>query len=82
MRTAHRLLIAATLVVAFLILVKLRLYDIWDQYNVPAYVSSSLGLKEDGHFEHPPLGMVGDKVVVMAKMEKENTDWVAENLPE
>jgi hypothetical protein len=24
----------------------------------------------------------GDKVIVMAKLERENTDWVAENLPE
>lgn len=23
----------------------------------------------------------GDKVIVMAKLERENTDWVAENLP-
>jgi hypothetical protein len=24
----------------------------------------------------------GDKVIVMAKLERENTNWVAENLPE
>ena len=88
MRTAHRLLIAAVLVLAFLILVKVRLYEIWDQNNVPAYIRSSLGFSlgfdddDIDHFSHPPLGTVSDKVIVIAKMESEDTDWVAENLPE
>ena len=82
MRTIHRVLVMAALFVAFFILLKMRLYDIWDQYNVQAYLSASLGFEVEAHFEHPPLGKAGDKVVVMAKMEEENTDWVGENLPE
>ncbi|KAA6414304.1 MAG: hypothetical protein FRX48_02667 [Lasallia pustulata] len=87
MRTAHRLLIAAVLVLAFLILVKVRLYEIWDQNNVPAYIRSSLGFSlgfddDDDPFSHPPLRTVSDKVIVIAKMEREDTDWVAENLPD
>lgn len=82
MRTSHRLLIVAFLVVAFLVLVKVRLHAVWDQNNIPAYISSSLGFEAPSHFEHPPLGLVGDKVIVMAKLESENTDWVAENLLE
>jgi hypothetical protein len=31
---------------------------------------------------HDDTSQVGDKVIVMAKLEKENTDWVAQNLPE
>lgn len=75
-------MIAAFLILAFLVAVKIRLYSVWDQNNVAAYISASLGFTVEGHFEQPPLGMVDDKVIVMAKMENENTDWVAENLPE
>ena len=80
MRTSYRVLIMAVLFVAFFILLKMRLYDIWDQYNVQAYLSASLGFEVEAHFVPPPLGRAGDKVVVMAKMEEENTDWVGENL--
>jgi hypothetical protein len=31
---------------------------------------------------HDDTSQVGDKVIVMAKLERENTDWVAQNLPE
>jgi hypothetical protein len=31
---------------------------------------------------HDDTSQAGDKVIVMAKLEKENTDWVAQNLPE
>jgi hypothetical protein len=30
---------------------------------------------------HDNASQVGDKVIVMAKLEKENTDWVTQNLP-
>lgn len=82
MRTSHRLLIVGFLVLAFVLAVKIRLYAVWDQNNVAAYISASLGFTVEGYFEQPPLGRVEDKVIVMAKMEHENTDWVAENLPE
>lgn len=82
MRLGYRLLIAAALIVTFLIAVKVRLYEIWDQYDVPAYVASSLGAG-DGVYEAVPLvGEAGDKVIVMAKMEKEDTNWVGEHLLE
>lgn len=31
---------------------------------------------------HDDASQVGDKVIVMAKLERENTDWVAQTLPE
>jgi hypothetical protein len=31
---------------------------------------------------HGDTSQVSDKVIVMGKLEKENTDWVAQNLPE
>lgn len=70
------------LIVAFLIAVKVRLYDIWDQYNVPAYIGNSLGFRSGAYDNVPLMGEAGDKIIVMAKMEKENTDWVGERLPE
>ena len=82
MRLGYRPLIVAGLIVAFLIAVKVRLYEIWDQYNVPAYVGNSLGFGNGADYTVPIVGEVGDKVVVMAKMEKENTDWVGAHLPE
>lgn len=75
---------AAILVLSFLIL-KSRLEDIWDQYNVPAYIHASLE-SSFGHstleFHAPLFSDVGDKVIIMAKTEKENTEWVSEHLPE
>jgi len=82
MRLGYRLLIAATLIVAFLIAVKVRLYEIWDQYDVPAYVAGSLGVGDEAYEAVPLVGEAGDKVIVMAKMEKEDTNWVGQHLPE
>ncbi len=82
MRLGYRLLIAATLIVAFLIAVKVRLYEIWDQYDVPAYVAGSLGVGNEAYEAVPLVGEAGDKVIVMAKMEKEDTNWVGQHLPE
>lgn len=76
--------VAAILVLSFLVL-RNRLEDIWDQYNVPAYIyasfESSFGQRTLG-FHAPLFSDVGDKVIIMAKMEKENTEWVSEHLPE
>ena len=82
MRLGYRPLIVAGLIVAFLIAVKVRLYEIWDQYNVPAYVGNSLGFGNGADYAVPIVGEAGDKAIVMAKMEKENTDWVGAHLPE
>ena len=82
MKLGCRLLIAATLIAILLIAVRVRLYEIWDQYNVRAYVGSSLGFGNGAYDSAPLVGESGDKVIVMAKMEKEDTNWVAEHLPE
>ena len=55
--------------------------DLWDQYNVSAYLTSSYGPTD----LQPPdgfSGAPGDKVVVMAKMEKQDTSWVVRELPD
>lgn len=80
MRRPLNLVVAVVVVIGLLLLVKLKLYDIWDQYNVPAYVQSYVGPGENDFplQDGPPI----DKVIVMAKVKMEDTTWVEENLPE
>jgi hypothetical protein len=86
MRWILRLLFAGLFFpILLLFLLKNHLEDLSDQYNVSDYVHASL----QNTFHHGTLdyhapfdGKVGDKVIIMAKLEKEDTEWVAENLPE
>ena len=86
MRLALRLVLLVTvfLLIVFLI-VKIKLEEVWDQYSVSTYIAHSW----ENSFQHGAVqnipaygGEASDKVVIMAKTEKEDTDWVAENLPE
>ena len=59
-----------------------HLLDLGNQYSAFTYLQKSLP------FAHTPSGPspsgdvnTEDQVVVMAKMESENTDWVAKELP-
>jgi len=60
----------------------LHLQDLLDQYDGYNYIASSLG----GHGWHKSqisgVPTVGDKIIVMASLESEDTSWVAEELPE
>lgn len=86
MRLALRFALSASIfLIIVLLIVKLKLEDIWDQYGVSTYIAHSW----KNTFRHGPVqniptfgGEASDKVVIMAKTEKENTDWVAEHLPE
>ena len=86
MRLALRFALSASIILIILLLIiKIKLEDIWDQYGVSTYIAHSW----KNTFQHGPVqniptfgGEVGDKVVIMAKTEKENTDWVAQHLPE
>lgn len=86
MRWVLRFFVSASLVaILLLVLLKNHLQDLSDQYNVNAYIHASIQNSfHYGTLEHhaPIAGKVGDKVIIMAKLEKENTDWVAANLPE
>ena len=86
MRWTLRFALPALLLV---IIVSVTLYikfaQIWDQYSAPSYAWASLQNTLRGStLDNPPavLGKVEDKVVIMARVESENTDWVAEGLPE
>lgn len=87
MRLALRFALCTSLIsIILLLIIKIKLEDIWDQYGVSTYVTHSWR----NTFQHGPVqniptfggGEASDKVVIMAKTEKENTDWVAEYLPE
>jgi hypothetical protein len=82
MRRPARFLFGASIIllIPFFLLIR-KLDEIWIQYNVPAYIQSSI---EHGALEQPPPlpGAIGDKIIVMAKLEEEDTSWVAEYLPE
>lgn len=84
MRCGVRLLLCASLLLLFpLFLLEAHLKDLYDQYHAGAYVAdwwkyrqSRPNYQDVAHQVH-----VGDKVIVMAKLE-EDTNWVEEELPE
>ena len=58
--------------------------DFSDQYGAVEYLETSLRhlIWEQADQQLPTGSKQGDKVVVMAKMEAEDTQWVADELPE
>ncbi len=61
-----------------------ELQDLGDQYGVVDYFTFTVSnMKPKRPYHHKPVGNVaGDKVIVMAKMEHEDTSWVAAELSE
>ena len=81
MRWPTRFVFGASVILLLpLFLLVRKLNEIWDQYNVPDYIQASFG---HGFQEQPPSisGQVGDKIVIMAKLQNEDTSWVQEYLP-
>lgn len=85
MKYWDRLRVSTSIISTLLIVLLWRkLQDFCDQYDVLSYVEASISSLALHTVFHPePLGsVVGDKIIVMAKMEHEDTSWVAEELPE
>jgi hypothetical protein len=86
MRWSLRFAVSASLLlIILLVLLKNHLEDIWDQYSVGTYIATSWKKTfQHGIVENIPAFRAepGDKVIIMAKLEKENTDWVFDGLPE
>lgn len=80
MRCVFRFFVTiSALLILPLFLLNRKIADLWDQYNVSAYIRASIA---HGDPPTPPIpAETGDKIIVMAKLEQENTDWVAEYLP-
>ena len=61
----------------------LHLHDIGDQYGVVDYFTFSvLSANKKRPYQPKFDDKVGDKIIVMAKLEQEDTSWVVEELPE
>lgn len=84
MKCGWRLLLCFLFLLAIcLFALKQHLQDIYDQYGAGAYLVElwkQHGLQSTALV--PNHGSVGDKVIVMAKLEEEHTEWVEEELPE
>lgn len=76
--------VALYLIIIGAVLLVAHLQDLGDQYRVIDYFAFSLlSARPNRPYRPKPIGTkVGDKVIVMAKMEHEDTSWVAEELPE
>lgn len=82
MRLALRLALGSSLVILipFFLLIR-HLLDLGNQYNVTAYIQSSF--RSGAHDKVPPIpGKPGDKIIIMAKLEAEDTSWVGKYLPD
>ena len=56
------------------------LHDIWDQYDIPAFVVQTFHPKPEPLTKLPPSGIADDKIIVMAKTSREDTSWVEADL--
>lgn len=82
MRLALRLALGALLIVLIpLFLLFRHLLDLSSQYNTAAYLKHSFKYGTSDKVPSIPAEP-DDKTVIMAKTERENTDWVATYLPE
>ena len=84
MRCGFRLALCACLLLIIpLYLLKLHLEEICSQYRAGAYLIDWLNSKNPHHeglsHYHAKLG---DKVIVMARLEEEPSEWVEQELPE
>lgn len=82
LKTVVRVILCLTAVGAILLVAHVQ--DLGDQYGVVDYFTFSvLNVKPNRPDQQRPVGHVaGDKVIVMAKMEHEDTSWVTTELPE
>lgn len=83
MKGGVRLAVCVSILLLFsLYLLEAHLHDLYNQYRAGTYLVD--WLDRNGPVHSSPSGDItpGDKVIVMAKLEEENTDWVEEELPE
>lgn len=88
MRWAVRLLLCVSLFLLFpLYLLEAHLEDLYNQYRAGDYAAEWWNNKQQGYKSQNGLSSQtsqapGDKVIVMAKVEGEETDWVKNELSE
>lgn len=83
MRGGMRVALCVTGVLLFaLYLLEAHLQDLCNQYRAGAYLVDWLDRNGAVHSSIEGNTALGDKVIVMAKLEEEPADWVEEQLPE
>lgn len=73
------LICVSSLLLFSLYLLEAHLQDLCNQYRAGAYMVAWL---DRNGASTPTYTTPGDKVIVMAKLEEEHTEWVAQELPE
>ncbi|KKK14016.1 hypothetical protein ARAM_006249 [Aspergillus rambellii] len=82
MKSAPRIIVCVSLLLFIPIyLLKTLLLDLYDQYSAGAYLVNWINRHHDQTWKSYP-GNARDKVIVMAKLESEPTEWVEEELPD
>ncbi|KAJ5716472.1 hypothetical protein N7493_008383 [Penicillium malachiteum] len=85
MKGGLRVLLCIGCVLFFsLYLLEAHIQDICNQYRAGSFVWTWIDRHIPGSRPPPPpyIGIPGDKVIVMAKLEEEYTNWVEEELPD
>lgn len=85
MKSSYRIFLTSAIVVLVLFgMLWTHLADLADQYRFGSYIRTSMKqlLLEVPQRQALVGGQGADKVIVMAKMEKEDATWVARELPE
>ncbi|BCR85862.1 DUF3431 domain-containing protein [Aspergillus chevalieri] len=83
MRCGLRLLCCGLLVIFVpLYLLERHLHDLYNQYHAGDYVVDWWKYKQPSYKDVAAQTTPGDKVIVMAKLEEEQTNWVEEELPD
>ena len=82
MRLALRFALGISAIVLIpLVFLTRHLLDLSSQYKTLDYIKTSF--IHDAQLKSPSFpAKPGDKIIVMARTEQENTDWVANYLPE
>lgn len=78
-------LVAICSAVTFCLLVTpllVHILDLSDQYDTSAYITSSIWNYGQETYKGPEGAVAGDKIIVMASLESQDTSWVAEKLPD
>jgi hypothetical protein len=73
------LICVSSILLLSLYLLEAHLQDLCNQYRAGAYMVAWL---DRNAASTPTYTTPGDKVIVMAKLEEEHTEWVAQELPE
>lgn len=83
MKGVSRVAICASVLLLFsLYLLEAHLQDLYNQYRAGAYLVDWLDRNGPVHNAVSGVTTPGDNVIVMAKLEEEDTTWVEEELPE